>query len=231
VWVAQLGAEARKPATGSEQAEGERQESSTLAVRPRGVLVYIAISLDLKWSDLPVKPLMVPLVQELLRQGVGRSRPAAAALAGQVVATPPQTSRLRPWNEERSGGGAAESSGAEVLVAVDEWGNTSRPMRHAGVWDAVDSGGGRRGVVVVNADPGAGDLTPQEQGALEGWLSKALQGGQIAWVNPQEAAGSERGITTALTARTEGRPTTAILLAAALALALLEMALARWSNQ
>jgi hypothetical protein len=193
------------------------------------MFVYIACSLDLKWSDLPVKPLMVPLMQELLRQGVGKARPATLSVAGQVVMAPAQTTRLRPWAAATSAlpDAAASDRG---LMTVDEWGHSSRPMRQAGVWDAVDAGGGRRGLVVVNADPAGGDLSSHERAGLEGWLNKSLQGGQLAWVAPGTAAAAGQPFKTAMATHTQGRPTTALLLAAALALAIVEMMLARWAS-
>ena len=45
-----------------------------------GVLAFLSTVIDLRWSDLPTKPLMLPLVQELVRQGVGNGRDGAASV-------------------------------------------------------------------------------------------------------------------------------------------------------
>jgi hypothetical protein len=50
-----------------------------------GIIVYLSFAPEASWADIVAKPLMVPLVQELVRQGVGLSRPGRAIIAGEAM--------------------------------------------------------------------------------------------------------------------------------------------------
>ncbi len=219
----------------------------------RGLFIYVASALELSWTDLPVKPLMVPLVQELIRQGVGRSRSAASVIAGRPVVAPPQSSQLRLLQDGSVAGDGARAAaggpeGQATIIPVDDWGGASKPIRRAGVWEAIDTGGGRRAVIVINPDPGAGDITPRERAPLEAWLNAALSpagattpANQVVWIDaaaPTDGAPAGTGpggggtagggpLAQAFQLRSEGRPTGAWILWGALALALAELFLAR----
>ncbi|MGD9688819.1 MAG: BatA domain-containing protein [Phycisphaerales bacterium] len=194
---------------------------------PSGMLVYIAGALELKWTDLPVKPLMVPLVQELVRQGVGRSEAIVTALAGQPLVAPAQSVLLRPRVDQQPEGPAGAAGAAEAIITLDQWGAPTRSIRDAGVWEAFDSFGSRRGVVVVNADASGGDLTPLEPAAVEAWLGTAATGGPVAWVDSGSAPGDRATMSAAFTSEESGRPASPSILLSVLLLALVEMALAR----
>src|SRR5690606_8636345 len=103
----------------------------------RGLIVYFTSAPALSWTDLPAKPLMLPLMQELVRQGVGRAHGAWTALAGAPVAAPGRVVELRPVGAE---------AGAPSAI-VDETGRTSAPVRHAGLFRALDVRGVGRGLV------------------------------------------------------------------------------------
>ncbi|MCA9288603.1 MAG: BatA domain-containing protein, partial [Phycisphaerales bacterium] len=51
----------------------------------RGLVVYVGVAMDLAWSDLPTKPLMIPLLQEVVRQGVASARGGWRIEAGEVA--------------------------------------------------------------------------------------------------------------------------------------------------
>ncbi|MGH7133381.1 MAG: BatA domain-containing protein, partial [Phycisphaerales bacterium] len=72
-----------------------RPGDADTASASRGQIIVVTSALDLKWTDLPAKPLMVPLMQELLRQGVGRARPALWTIAGNTVRVPAQSVELK----------------------------------------------------------------------------------------------------------------------------------------
>jgi hypothetical protein len=61
-----------------------------------GLVALLTVAPDLTWTDLPAKPLMVPLVQELVRQGIGRSMASRITAAGQAPLLPPGTRDLAP---------------------------------------------------------------------------------------------------------------------------------------
>ena len=108
----------------------------------------------------------------------------------------------------------------------------SEPFRHAGVWRAVDEGGASRGLVAVNADPAGARCEAQPPSAIAQWLGKSVGGAEVRWLEPggtvpgaKEGASSLRSI---LQRGEDGTRFAVPLLLAALALAVLELAMARW---
>ncbi|MFN7022855.1 MAG: hypothetical protein ACK4WH_16290, partial [Phycisphaerales bacterium] len=164
VWSVALGAERRASGSAVDGAGGGGH----------GWLVVFAFAPELRWTDLPVKPLMVPLMQEIVRQGVGSGSSGRVVTAGSVASVPAPAVALR--RRGLGGVGAAAGGGGEILVT--DAGATASPMRNAGVWDAVDASRVARGVVVVNADADGGDVTRQPEASVGAWLSKALPAGQ-----------------------------------------------------
>lgn len=122
----------------------------------RGLVVFIASALVPAWTDLPTRPLMVPMMQELIRQGVGRAGGDALAIAGRVDA--PEGSRV-----------------------VDELGApVSLPVRTAGVY-AMDGDGQR--VVAVNPDTRGARLDAIGRPAIEAWLKTSVGDDRLAWLD------------------------------------------------
>ena len=177
----------------------------------RGRVVLFACALDLGWTDLPAKPLIVPLVQEIVRQGVGGA--SWTGVAGTPAPAPPRTARLDPF-----GGGAGERVTAEGL--------TERPLRRAGAWRAVDAGGATRATVVVAPDTAASrtDAVPRDDVAA--WLAPL---GDTEWLG-ESAAPSAGGPTLAGIDGDANSPASLPLLLAAGALALFEAAFARFAS-
>jgi hypothetical protein len=189
---------------------------------PSGAVIYISTAFDLRWTDLPAKPLMVPLMHELVRQGVGRARPVYASLAGAKAAAPIGTVQLKTIGD------------ATRMLAVDQSGRTAEPIRNAGAFTAVDAQAGDRGLVAVNAASTA-DTTPFAREQLSAWLAGALPeqadsaqpstvewASDAVWTSGLSAAGSGGGI-----ARIGAGP---LVLAAAVALVALETLLARMAS-
>ncbi|MBL8757560.1 MAG: hypothetical protein JNK35_03915, partial [Phycisphaerae bacterium] len=225
VWSVALGAERRESGAAVERAgDGGR-----------GWLVVFAFAPELRWTDLPVKPLMVPLVQEIVRQGVGSGASGRVVTAGSVASVPAPAVALR--QRGMAGEGAAAGGGGEVLVT--DVGVTASPMRNAGVWDAVDASRVARGVVVVNADADGGDVTRQPEESVGAWLSRALPAGQAEWVNVLGESGGAASpggggdavsLTGALSRSAVPRAAGAWLMAIALMLAVVEMLAAWWAT-
>lgn len=206
-------------------------DPAALLARPgegggRGLIVVFAVPLAASWTDLPARPVMVPLAQELARAGVGLAVGSPGAIAGERPAAPAGAAQLRP-------GWALAAGGSIAPVPVDDEGAAARPLRQAGPWLALDGGGRPAGLVAVApahrgaarepvtreriADVLAAGLgVPLSDGQSLGWLDRP--GGQIEGAaSPAEAM-----------ARTEpSLAMGAILLGAALALAALEAVLAR----
>lgn len=173
-----------------------------------GALVFWAIAPDLAWTDLPTRPLMVPLMQELVRQGVGLSGLPRVALAGQAPALPAGAAELAP------------ASGAPI--SIEPGGRLSRPIRTSGTYTLRAKGGTTLGQISFNPDTRASDLSPSPAPAIERWL--AGLGASPAWMGEGEAAagGGSRPASNA------SSPWSFVLLALALGLALIELVMARF---
>lgn len=198
-------------------------ETAPNGAKGRGLVVYLASAPTLSWTELPASPLMVPLTQELVRQGVGIAGGSATSVAGRTITVPAGATEL----ERARGGERAES--ASLVVGA---GNTAGPVRTSGLWRAIDRSGRAVGVVAVNADPEAGRTSAQPEASVQQWLAGALGGqgegaaaaiarGSLSWLPPQ-GAGAALGVTD------QGAPISLPMLAAALALALAEVVMARW---
>ncbi|MCA9310509.1 MAG: BatA domain-containing protein, partial [Phycisphaerales bacterium] len=180
----------------------------------RGLLIYLASAPELEWTTLPAMPLMVPLTQELVRQGVGQASGAWSTIAGASVTPGPMTTRL-----QRVGGDE------QILIDTQRYGQQA--VRRAGVWRAVDDADHTRALVAVNADPVGGRLEVQAEGVVRTWIAEAvgaenvndeLGSGGVAWFDPAAPA-------RILSAEERGSPVALPLLIAALVLALIEMLL------
>ncbi|MEO1717296.1 MAG: BatA domain-containing protein [Planctomycetota bacterium] len=126
----------------------------------RGLVVYVASAFVPAWTDLPTRPLMVPLMQELVRQGVGRARGDASAIAGRVTAS-------------------------NVLNVVDATGApTARPVRTAGVYTAA---GDDARVLAVNPDTRGARLDVTERSQLAAWFEASLGEDRLAWLDDSGA--------------------------------------------
>lgn len=137
----------------------------------RGLAVLFTAPLDLSWTDLPAKPLVVPLLQELVRQGVGRAAADSRVVAGATAPSgtlPARTAELRMV----AGEDAASTSGLAV--------RPEQALRRAGVYVAVDERERPLGAVVVSPAPGAGDVGTQDRSALEPVLARIAGGPTFA---------------------------------------------------
>ena len=215
----------------------------------RGLVAYLAVALDLDWTDLPAKPLMVPLVQELVRQGVGHARGSWWSVAGTHPPAPPRTQELIPITAFSASDPAARAPTESASLRVDALGLSTTPVRASAVYRAFDAAGVGRGLLAVNADARAGRLGAQEREAVGGWLRTAfgLSGpatpatDPVTWISPDgpgavatPAAGSQarvvslkNALPTLLGASDRGSPFWFPLLVGVLLVAVFELWLAR----
>jgi len=139
----------------------------------RGLIVYVATAPTLTWTDLVAKPLMVPLMQELVRQGVGSAASSGAAEAGRRPLAPAGAVELR--------------RGPQQVISVDERGRASTPIRQAGLFEAIDERGRVRSLLAVNADPDAGRTDPQSPAAVRTWFAETgVEASSIGWLETGE---------------------------------------------
>lgn len=229
---------------------GSEAKPGTEAARGRGLLVYLGVALDLEWSDLPAKPLMVPMIQEIIRQGVGRARGSWMSVAGVRTRVPSRSAELlrvsglgdRTANVESSGGSGTSIPKESVRVepGQGEEAGLTEAIPRASVWRAVDVSGASRGVVAINPDPRGGRTSVQDTQSVGAWLASAL--GQttssakpsITWLDERlastpeaMASGASAALSTSIGSAQRGRPIWFELLIAAGVLAILELVLAR----
>lgn len=228
---------------GGSQAEKAGEPGAAVRSTGRGLVVMLASAPVLSWTDLPARPLMVPLVQEVVRQGVGEAGATLSAVAGRGLGVPSGTAELRAADES-----AAAGTGAAGRIAVDANGSTAAVVRGAGVWRANDSAGRSRGVVVVNPDVDGAKLDAQAPDGVRAWLAGAMgqAGGEgsggsggsggggdalasVAWIEDVDAAIGSGGVAGGAGASPPGKSAwTLPLFIAALVLAFVEVFLARW---
>ncbi|MFI4898739.1 MAG: hypothetical protein ACIARR_13060, partial [Phycisphaerales bacterium JB059] len=186
----------------------------------RGLVVLFAAPIDPEWSDLPTKPLLVPLLQEIVRQGVGRARGSHSAVAGARVSAPPGSVELTPL-----------ASGA--TLGLDEQGVTREAIRTSGAWRGVDQRGGSRGALVVNPDTSATLADPEDPARVARWLATLAPDTELTWITEtgtQLANANTTGVAQALDAPRRGRDFGWMIFAGVLALAIVELFLARWCS-
>lgn len=126
----------------------------------RGVLALLTVSPDTRWTSLPIKPLMVPLLQEVVRQGKSSSITGSSLYSGE--STPidlPGAGEIR------------HSSG--VSIQLDSEGLPESPVRRIGTWKILDSSGNALSNLVVNVDPEAIDPSIVSADRFQGWLSSS----------------------------------------------------------
>ncbi|MAH66708.1 MAG: hypothetical protein CMJ27_10035 [Phycisphaerae bacterium] len=167
-----------------------------------GRVVFFAVTPELAWTDLPVRPLMVPLVQEIARQGTALSRRGGDGVVGARSPTFRSLGITRitmPGMSDRDvdddGAGVPERSG--VAIGVDLAGRTVEQ-------------------VVINPDVMGGMVEPVGRDAVAAWLEPAgswrFTGSEVDALEVIEDRGS----------------LAVILVAVVLGLAIIELLLARW---
>lgn len=170
-----------------------------------GLAAVLTSALDVAWTDLPVKPLMVPLMQELVRQGVAAGSRGVRMDAGGVY---------------QGGGEVAELAGEGSPVRVGE----GVALRRAGVWRALSASGSPMGVVTVNAETAGGDVSVRTAEQVAEWLG-GMGAGSVDVVAVDEIAAALTGGVEG--AEPRGGGISWMVLAGACGLAVVEMFLAR----
>ena len=173
----------------------------TESVPGRGTLAFLSTAPRLDWTNLPAKPLMVPLIQETLRGGLHLSRGKQQAVVGDL-----------DWNQDMASrrGEIRHPDGTSILLDPT---NNDIVIDRPGVWSMMDDNGTHRSWIVANVDPAAGDLDRQSSEAVGQWL---------------EETGTWNEISTATATTGPGRSLVWLLLGVAAALLVIESLLARW---
>lgn len=191
----------------------------------RGLVVMLTTSLDLAWTDLPAKPLVVPLIQEVVRQGVGVARGSWHTPAGTRPALPIGTTELRAAASLLSD----EQSGPSIIAAGEDPSSTPA-LRRAGIYRATDAQGTTRAWISIAPDSRASDTTPVAAPVARAWINSIAPGAPSQEINAASAGTDPASLAAALGSTETAHDRSFAFLIAALALALIELALARWSS-
>ena len=106
----------------------------------RGLVIALAVAPELAWTNLPVKPFMVPLFQELTRAGIQLAVGRSEVTVGERLRGDPQSA----FRSER---------GASLMVGSD--GRSDGIIAQSGLWRS-DSGA----IVAANLQPASLHLAP-----------------------------------------------------------------------
>ncbi|MFG0257933.1 MAG: BatA domain-containing protein [Phycisphaerales bacterium JB043] len=120
-----------------------------------GSLLYLSSSTHLSWTNLPAMPLMVPLMQEIVRQGVDSGRDAQTIIAGQAPVITSDSHRLV----------------ARTPVSAIAEQRADRPVRNSGVYTVEDDLGDAQAILVVNTDTDGSLTTRVEDEEISKWIS------------------------------------------------------------
>lgn len=175
-----------------------------------GHVLLLATALDTTWTNLPTKPLFVPLLHETLRGLLG-SAAEAVRLSKVVCGDEPLLGRRWDGAQELVAPGGA----AAALRRSDQGLQPPAALEQPGVYTARP---GAALKLAVNPDAQAGNTLALDAQVLAHWLSGI---GPWSWLDPDRP---ELALWTDAPRTDLGWP----LLWATLALVLLETALARW---
>ncbi len=158
----------------------------------RGSLMLLSTAVDTRWTNLPTKPLFVPLIHETLRGVLGlRDRPGIVqAVAGDRPALGPAWVGLSALDRLEASGDLISVQG-DIESDRPAWTSGQagvqlvRPMVIPGVYQAVLDVGPRR--LIVDADPRAGDTRQIDEEALMHWLDGL---GEWRWLDDDNPGSS-----------------------------------------
>lgn len=139
-------------------------EPAVLALRSRegrGLLVMFAFPIELDCTDLPLRPLMVPLMQEIARQGRAAAAGTASSRSGEIASLGPSAA-----------GGLLRcmESGRSTVIEVGPDGRTQAPIPAPGIWK-IEQRDGRERWIAVRLDPESASVEPVGASEIEAWRS------------------------------------------------------------
>ena len=194
----------------------------------RGMLVLVAVAPEVSWSSMPVKPIMVPFMQEVIRQGAAISDSARSVRTGAMSIDPPSAT---------FGGGQLRMIDGQSTIAVSPDGTLSEPLMRPGCAEILDSSGRRIALCAVDIMPEWADITPTGSATVEQRIAAAVpaqvtvgSASELAAALAQWRGGSAEGVGAGpgdATLSDRGISLAWIAFALALALALAEMAMGR----
>lgn len=185
-------ANANANANGSGSADPATDDSGDDAPRAsagRGLVALLSTAPSLDWTNLPTKPLMVPLVQEFVREGLGQVRRDAVIRTGDR----PRLTRFPAADTLRS------PDDLSLPMATD--GRPADPLPAPGLYRVRDAAGAEIGAIAAVVDPAAGRTEPQAADAVESWLARSGDWTTLDAGDPGSAlrrAGAATGLATTI---------------------------------
>ncbi|GAB4109519.1 MAG: hypothetical protein Kow00105_18250 [Phycisphaeraceae bacterium] len=206
-----------------EQADTTQKQSNVLLAHHRvghGSLLWLSTAVDTRWTNLPTKPLFVPLIHETLHGSLGLA-PQPTLIDVRTGDRPDLNAMWEsPLILDRVRFTDDPIDTHEDTVQVTRSDETRQPLGEVvtvpGLYEAVTDDGPRR--LIAHIDPAAGDTRPMDIDALTRWLDAS--GFSWQWLD-------ERRLTEVLGHAEEQADIGWALLWAVLALVLIETALAR----
>jgi hypothetical protein len=151
------------------------ESGAPFLVTPAPRVWVFAAALDPSWTDLPAKPLFVPLLQEIVRRAAAPTRPATVTAGARFEAPAPSVELIEP------------DSGARVVPSPET--GAFAPIRRAGVWTARSARGERLGLIVVSPDHAAGRTEPSPPERVVERLRAAAPGVEPGWIEGDDGSG------------------------------------------
>jgi hypothetical protein len=187
------GYRAVKPAVGAQVLARFDAGAPALLERRVGngrVLLWTS-TLDLSWSDLPLKPVYLPFVHQAVRHLASYAQPAPWLTVGQVL--DPTAAVVRGGTP----GGRIALTPSGRRVPLDEEGSEVLALSESGFYTVRgEQGDTELGVVASNVDPAESDLTPMDPkeivAATIGAPTGAPGGGTGVPMTPEAQEGSQR---------------------------------------
>ncbi len=171
----------------------------------RGLVVFMTAAPELAWTNLPSKPLMVPLLHELVRQGLSSIRANQRITAGEQPAL----------FAHRAASDLVSSDGRRIAVTD---GRPHDALTRAGLYEVHDAAANTLTTLAVNIAPASASSDTQPAAAVDAWLGGS---GQWTLFDMDDPAALLRNVDSR-------SPLAGILLLIVIALVLLETLLARW---
>jgi hypothetical protein len=192
----------------------------------RGVVVVFAGAFDLGWTNLPARPMFVPMMQEIIRQGVGIGSSMPTIEAGDRLPSPAWVS-----TNQR----ITTTNGASIATKLDD-------TAQAGVIAQLDSQGATRGFIVIHPDADSARTDSIALEEFEGVILAQVDVDKVDWIesadlgnnqagnqarNQAGGSGTENAGKTMLDSTSPGISLALLMLAAAGVIAAIEFVLAR----
>ncbi len=193
----------------------------------QGGVLLLATAIDLDWTNLPTKPLFVPLLHESLRGVLGGARSSGVddrLICGRQPALGPRWAGVQQLVHEPIGDDTkvkrSKRDAKQVLLRLTDAGlEPATPLPAPGLWVAAPQSNGR--VLAVNVDDFDGDTRTLNENSVAEWLDATVSADNWRWLDTEQPGQS---LASHVASANVGWP----LLWAVLVLLLLELCLARW---